>query len=170
LRKLKIFVTLIAFFSLFNFATCKYSFKDVAPIPVEIKNFRVQPLGNKAQYINPQLSLQLTEKLKQKVINTTRLRQVNEDDADYDISGYISQYSTTTVSIQNGQSGSNRLTVGFHVVFKNRLDATKDFEADVNYNKDFDSGLSLTEAESKYTEEIVKNLTDLIFNKIFSNW
>ncbi len=170
MKRIKTITSLLACFSLFNFATCKYSFKDVAPIPVEIKNFRVQPLGNKAQYINPQLSLQLTEKLRQKVINTTRLRQVNEDDADYDISGYISQYSTTTVSIQNGQSGSNRLTVGFHVVFKNRLDATKDFESDVTYNKDFDSGLSLTDAESKYTEEIVKNLTDLIFNKIFSNW
>jgi Lipopolysaccharide-assembly len=170
LKRIQIFIILAASLCIFNYASCKYSFKDVSPIPVEVKNFRVQPLGNKAQYVNPQLSAQLTDKLRQKIINTTRLRQINEDDADYDISGYISDYTTTTVSIQNGQSGSNRLTVSFHLIFKNKLDNTKDFEADVSYNKDFESGLSLTDAENKFGNEIQRNLTDLIFNKIFSNW
>jgi hypothetical protein len=170
LGKLKIFVALIICFSSFNFATCKYSFKDVAPIPIEVKNFRVQQLSNKAQYINPQLSPQVTEKLRQKIINTTRLRNVNEDDAHYDISGYISQYSTSTVNIQDGQSGTNRLTVGFHLVFKNSLDKTKDFEADVTRNEDFAAGKSLAEAENEINDRLVRNLVDEIFNKIFSNW
>jgi outer membrane lipopolysaccharide assembly protein LptE/RlpB len=170
LRKIKIFVTLLICFSLFNFATCKYSFKDVAPIPIEIKNFRVQQLGNKAQYTNAQLSPQLTEKLRQKIINTTRLRNTNEDDAHYDISGYVSQYSTTTVNIQEGQAGTNRLTVGFHLVFKNSLDKTKDFEADVSRNEDFSASKSLSEAENEINDRLVKNLVDEIFNKIFSNW
>jgi hypothetical protein len=170
LKKIKLFIILIACLSLFNFATCKYSFKDVAPIPIEVKNFRVQQLGNKAQYINPQLSPQVTEKLKQKIINTTRLRQVNDDDAHYDISGYISQYSTSTVNIQDGQSGTNRLTVGFHLIFKNSLDKTKDFEADVSRNEDFAASKSLSEAENEINDRLVKNLVDEIFNKIFSNW
>jgi hypothetical protein len=170
LRKLKIFVILIISYLLFSFATCKYSLKDISPIPVEVKNFRVQQLSNKAQYVNPQLSPQLTEKLRQKIINTTRLRQTNDDDAHYDISGYISQYSTSTVSIQNNQSGTNRLAITFHLIFKSNLDKTKDFEADVTFNKDFEASLSLSDAENKFTEEIVRNLADLIFNKIFSNW
>jgi hypothetical protein len=170
LKKIKTIITLLACFSLFNFATCKYSFKDVAPIPIEIKNFRVQQLGNKAQYINPQLSPSLTEKLKQKIINTTRLRQINDDDADYDISGYISQYSTTTVNITNGESGTNRLTVGFHLIFKNNKDDKKNFEADVSRNEDFSATKSLSEAENDLNDRLVKNLTDEIFNKIFSNW
>ncbi len=170
MRKKKVNVILILSFFLFNHATCKYSFKDVAPIPIEIKNFRVQQLGNKAQYINPQLSPNLTEKLKQKIINTTRLRQINDDDADYDISGYISQYSTATVNITNGESGTNRLTVGFHLIFKNNKDDKKNFEADVSRNEDFAATKSLQEAENEITERLVKNLADEIFNKIFSNW
>jgi phosphoglycerate-specific signal transduction histidine kinase len=142
----------------------------VAPIPIEIKNFRVQQLGNKAQYTNAQLSPQLTEKLRQKIINTTRLRNTNEDDAHYDISGYVSQYSTTTVTIQEGQAGTNRLTVGFHLVFKCSLDPTKDFEADVSRNEDFAASKSLSEAENEINDRLVKNLVDEIFNKIFSNW
>jgi hypothetical protein len=170
LRKIKIFLALLGCFSLFNFATCNYSFKDVAPIPIEVKNFRVQQLGNKAQYTNPQLSPQLTEKLRQKIINTTRLRNTNEDDAHYDISGYVSQYSTSTVNIQEGQAATNRLTVGFHLVFKNSLDKTKDFEADVSRNEDFAGSKSLSEAENEINDRLVKNLVDEIFNKIFSNW
>jgi outer membrane lipopolysaccharide assembly protein LptE/RlpB len=169
LRKIKIYITLATICLLFNFATCKYSFKDVSPIPIEIKNFRVQQLSNKANYINPQLSPNLTERLKQKIINTTRLRQVN-DDADYDISGYVSQYNTSTVNIQNGESGTNRLTVTFHLVFKNTQDDKKNFEADVSRNEDFPASKSLAEAEAEITERLVKNLVDEIFNKIFSNW
>ena len=130
MKKIQKLILLIICFSLFNFATCRYSFKDVS-IPTEIKNFRVQQLTNKAQYINPQLAPNLTEKLKQKIINTTRLRSINEDDAHYDITGYISQYNTSTVNITNGESGTNRLTVTFHLVFKNTLDDKKNFEADV---------------------------------------
>jgi Lipopolysaccharide-assembly len=169
LRKLKLFINLIACFLLFNNATCRYSFKDVS-IPTEIKNFRVQQLTNKAQYINPQLAPNLTEKLKQKIINTTRLRSVNEDDAHYDITGYVSQYNTTTVNITNGESGTNRLTVTFHLIFKNTLDDKKNFEADVSRNEDFAATKSLSEAEAELTERLIKNLADEIFNKIFSNW
>jgi Lipopolysaccharide-assembly len=154
---------------LFTFATCRYSTKDVS-IPTEVKNFRVQPLTNKAAYINPILAQQLTEKLRQKIINTTRLRQTNNDDAHYDISGYISQYDVTTVNISGNEASTNRLTVGFHLVFKNSLDNTKDFEADVSRNEDFASSLSLNEAENSLSEKLIRNLSEEIFNKIFSNW
>ncbi len=86
------------FFTL-SFATCKYSTKDVSPIPPEVKTFRVNYFENKARYVNPQLTPAITEKLKQKIIGQTRLRQTNNDDAHYDISGYLSDYSETTTGI-----------------------------------------------------------------------
>jgi len=154
----------------FTFATCKYSFKDTSPIPEEVKTFRVNYLENKAQYVNSQLSQQLTEKLKQKIINTTRLRQTNDDDAHYDIGGYVSQYYTSTVSIAANNASGNRLTVGFHLVFRNTLDEKKNFETDLVRTFDFPATQSLSEAESTLTTDIVRNIVDEIFNKIFSNW
>lgn len=151
-------------------ATCKYSFKDTSPIPTEVKTFRVNYFENKAQYVNTRLSPQLTEKLKQKIINTTRLRQTNNDDAHYDISGYVSQYSTSTIGINNNTAGGNRLTVGFHLIFRNTLDDSKNIETDINRTFDFPASQSLTQAEAGLNDEIVKNITDEIFNKIFSNW
>lgn len=154
----------------FNFSTCKYGFKDTAPLPAEVKTFRVNYLENRAQYVNTQLSPQLTEKLKQKVINTTRLKQTNNDDAHYDISGFVSQYYTSTISITGNNSSGNRLTVGFHLVFVNTLDDTKNFEADLTRTFDFDAQSSLADAERRLNDEIVKQVVDEIFNKIFSNW
>lgn len=150
--------------------TCKYGFKDTAPIPEEIKTFRVNYLTNKAQYVNPQLSPQLTEKLKQKIINTTRLRQTNSDDAHYDISGYVSQYYTSTTGISGNNASTNRLNISFHLVFKNSLDEKKNFETDVSTNIDYLATLSLSQAEAANNTKIISNIIDAIFNKIFSNW
>jgi outer membrane lipopolysaccharide assembly protein LptE/RlpB len=160
----------ISLMVVFSFSTCKYGFRDSSPIPAEIKTFRVNYLENKAQYVNTQLSPQLTERLKSKILNTTRLRQTNDDDAHYDISGYVSQYYTSTISISGNNASGNRLTVGFHLIFKNQLDETKNFEADLTRTFDFPATQSLTEAENALNPDIVKNLVDEIFNKIFSNW
>lgn len=154
----------------FNFATCKYGFKDAAPIPVEVKTFRVNYFENKADYKNPQLTPQITEKLKQKIISTTRLRQTNDDEAHYDISGFVSAYYTSTTGITNNNSSLNRLTATFHLIFKNTLDEKKNFEGDVTYSVDFKANLTLSQVEQTRGDEISKNLTDAIFNKIFSNW
>jgi hypothetical protein len=151
-------------------ATCKYSTRDTAPIPPEIKNFRVNYFENKARYVNPQLTPAITEAVKQKIIGQTRLTQTNNDDANYDISGYLSDYSVTTTGISGQTASTDRLNVTFHLIFKDALDNTKNFEADISSNYDFSAQLTLEQAESSLTPQIVKNVTDGIFNKIFSNW
>ncbi len=99
------YAILSCFISLtFNYATCKYSTKDTSPIPPEITTFRVNYLENKARYVNPAITPQVTEKLKQKIIGQTRLRQTNSDDAHYDIGGYLTDYSVTT-TVCNGSNG-----------------------------------------------------------------
>lgn len=153
----------------FSFATCKYSTKDTAPIPAEVKTFRVNYFENKARYINPQISPQLTERVRQKILGQTRLKQ-GGDDAHYQISGYLSDYSVTTTGISNQAASINRLNVSFHVVFKNTLDQTKDIETDISRSYDFDAQLSLQQAETQLLDNILRDLTDDIFNKIFSNW
>jgi outer membrane lipopolysaccharide assembly protein LptE/RlpB len=139
----------------FSFATCKYSLKDTSPIPPDVKTFRVNYLENKARYVNPQLSPTVTEKLKQKIVGQTRLRQINGDEAHYDISGYISDYSVTTTGITNQNASTNRLNVSFHLIFKNTLDQKKDFEADITNNYDFDAHKNLYSRLKQKTERLL---------------
>lgn len=146
-----------------------YSFKDVS-IPPEVKTIRIQYIENRARYVNPQLSPQLTDRLRTKINNQTRLTPVQSEDSHYDVGGFVSDYSVTTAGISNQQAATNRLTVTIHLVFQNRLDQTKNFEADVSRNFDFSASLSLNQAEAQLGETIVRNMTDEIFNRIFSNW
>jgi hypothetical protein len=169
LKNIKIIIGLLIV-QVFCFATCKYSFKDTSPIPTEIKNFRVQQVVNKADYVNPTFAVQLTEAIRVKVLSNTRLKQTNEEDADYDISAYLTQYAVTTVGITNGQEGQNRLAATLHLVFKNSKDSKKDFETDLTRNQDFPASQSLSQAEQRIVGLLIKDLTDDVFNKIFSNW
>src|SRR5882724_8223201 len=149
----------------FSYSTCKYGFKNIGAIPPEVKTFRVNYLTNKAQYVNPQLSPQLTEKLKSKIIGNTRLHQTNSDDAHYDISGSVTQYYTSTTGISGSNASTNRLNISFHLVFKDNLDEKKNFEADVSTYIDFPATQSLSQAESSNASKIVGNIVDEIFNK-----
>ncbi len=149
---------------------CKiYRFRDVNIDP-DIKTVKVNYIVNKARYKNPQLSPQLSEKLRQKINNQTSLTQVQGDDANIEISGFVSDYSVTTSGVSNQQAASNRLNVSVHIQYKNRLDEKKSREEVVSRNFDFSSSLSLDQAEQQLNSTIIQNMTDEIFNRIFSNW
>jgi hypothetical protein len=64
------------------------------------------------------------------------------------------------------------LNVTFHLIFKNTVDPdpAKSFDADLTTNYDFKASETLQQAESDQMDKILKNVTDAIFNKIFSNW
>lgn len=145
-----------------------YSFKDVS-IPPEVKTIKIGYFENKARYIDPQLSPRLTERFRQKITGQTRLTTTNSDDAHYQVSGYISENNITTAGISSQQAATNRLTIGVHITFRNTLDG-KTEEFDVSRNFDFSANLTRQQAEAQLGEEILKNLTDEIFNKIFSKW
>lgn len=169
MRRAYYFFLLITIYLTGTFATCKYSTKDTSPIPPEVKTFRVNYLENKARYVNPMITPQLRDKLQQKIIGQTRLRQTNSDDAHYDISGYLSDYSVTTTGISGQNASTDRLNVSFHLDFKNTL-TQKVTSADINRNYDFNAQYSLQQAEAVLLNDIIKNMVDDIFNKIFSNW
>ena len=152
------------------FGCLGYKFSQVS-IPPEIKTIRVQLLENKARYINPQLSPQLTERLRQKINSQTKLTQVNNENADYDISGYISAYDVSTSGISNQQVATNRLTVSVNVVVLDRKTANKEPKnITASRSFDFSATLTLPQAEQRLQDDIIRNLTDEIFNKIFSDW
>jgi hypothetical protein len=152
------------------FSSCGiYSFKD-AVIPENVKTIKIGFIENKARYVNPQLAPLLTDKLQQKIISQTKLTRTNSDDAHYQIYATITNYDPSqTVGVSERQASTNRLTVTVHVVLKKTLD-NKEQEFDVSRNFDFSANLSLSQAEAQLMEDIVRNISDDIFNQIFSNW
>jgi hypothetical protein len=139
-------------------------------IPDDVKTVKIGFIDNRARYVNPQLAPMLTDKILQKIIGQTKLTRTNSDDAHYQIFATITNYDPTqTVGVSEQQATTNRLTVTVHVVLKKTLD-NKEQEFDVSRNFDFSANLTLNQAEGQLMEDIVRNITDDIFNQIFSNW
>jgi hypothetical protein len=171
-RNIRQIIGLLVIF-LFISACGVYSFKDVS-IPPEVKSIHIGFIENRARYVDPQLSPQLTDKLKQKISSQTKLTQIQTEDADYDVSAYVSAYDITTAGVSNQAASINRLTVSVHLALKNRLNeqklGTPDFETDISRNFDFPATQSFTDAEVSLLPQIVQQLTDDMFNRLFSNW
>ena len=148
-----------------------YSFKDVSIDYSKYKTIKIGFIENKARYINPQLSTKLTDKVQQKITNQTKLTRTNNDDANLILTGYVSNYDPAlTVGISNGQTNVNRLTVTVHISLKYTAD-NKTQEYDVTKNYDFDANKSLQDVEASLLDSrIVPEISDEIFNKLFSNW
>jgi hypothetical protein len=146
-----------------------YKFND-AVIPSNVKTVKIGFIENRARYINPQLSPKLTDKLQSKITGQTKLTRTNNDDADYVISGAITNYDPSqTVGVSAQQASTNRLTVSVHIVLRKTLE-NKVEEFDVSRSFDFSANLTLQQAEGQLLDEVIRNLTDEIFNRIFNNW
>ena len=145
-----------------------YKFKDVS-IPTDVKTIKVNYIENRAQYVNPQLSPKLSDKLRQKIVSQTRLSQTNNDNADWEVSGSIQSYLVSTSGISGQQETTNRLTVTVHItLLKRKLEKTEEY--DVNHSFEFSASKSLQQAETELNDEMIRTLTDDIFNRLFSQW
>jgi hypothetical protein len=145
-----------------------YKFNDVSVDP-KLKTINIHYIDNRAPYVNPQLSPNLTERVRQKIINQTRLSLTNSSDAHLDVTGEIRDYSLSTTGISDKQEVTNRLTVSVHIIVNDQLNNKKQ-EYDISRNFEFSASLSLQQAENQLLDEMVRNLTDDIFNRMFSNW
>ncbi|HEY0356220.1 MAG TPA: LPS assembly lipoprotein LptE [Flavisolibacter sp.] len=165
------YLLLLFFVMNIAFVGC-YGFKDIN-LDANVKTVRVDLIENRAQYRNPQVAPNLTDRLKQKITNQTRLTQTNNENAHWYITGEIRDYSVSTSGISTtdgrSQTSVNRLTVSVHIV---KLDNIKGetTEFDVTRQFDFGANQSLQTAEAQLLDEMIRNLTDEIFNKLFSNW
>lgn len=167
-KKISFIILLLAAAFINNSCKVHYGFRDVS-IPPEITSVKVNFIENRASYINPQLSPQLTDKLRQKIVSQTRLKQTNGDNADWEISGTITDYSFSTSGISNGQTSTNRINVAVRITLNDQKKGENQ-EYNVTRSFDFPASQSLTQAESSKLPEIIRGLADDIFNQIFSNW
>lgn len=153
----------------FSESSCNvYRFRDVS-IPDSIRTVRVNFIENRARLINPQLSQRLTERLRQKIVGQTRLTQTNNDNVDWEVGGFVTDYSLSTSAISGQREAANRLTVSVHITLVDHK-ADKTQEYDVSRSFEFSATQSLQQAEAALGDEMIRTLTDEIFNKLFSNW
>jgi hypothetical protein len=172
-KKIFFFISLVSALCMILFlnsqCSMKYSLRD-SYIPDTIRTVKVNYIENKARYVNPQLGQKLTEKLRQKIVGQTHLTQTNSDNADWEITGFISDYSVSTSGISQQQASTNRLNVSVSVTLFDRKRNVQNDPKTATHSFDFPANLTLQAAEARLLDEIVRNMTDEIFNQVFSGW
>lgn len=150
---------------------CKVSYSFTgASIDPESKTIAIKEFNNRASLVNPALSPATTEALKDRFLAQTSLDLVNGD-ADLVFEGTITSYAISTQAVQpNETAASNRFTVKVKVKFTNKQVPDYDYETTFSAFRDFPASEDFTGLEDGMVEEILKDITEDIFNKAVVNW
>ena len=147
-----------------------YSFTGTSIQP-DVKTVTINYFEYKALKVNPSLSNQITEALKDKFTKLTKLELVDMD-GDLEIMGEVTGYDVKATAITaNEQAAQNRLTVNVKISFINRKYPEDNFEnKSFSAYADFDAMQTLDAVESSLCEEIVEQLCEDMFNATVANW
>lgn len=146
-----------------------YSFSGTSIAP-DVHSIAVHTIENRAMRVNPMLSNNLTEELKEKYRRMTKLRLLNED-ADLEVEGSITSYESTSIAVTAQEvAAQNRLTITVKIIFTNHKYPKENFERNFVAFEDYPSTSSLDAVEGRLVEEIVDKLTEQIFNETVANW
>jgi len=161
--------TLIALLSILMSSCGIYNFRG-ANIPEDVKTFSVGFFSNEASYVNPSLSVDLTEKLKTKFQTETTLN-LKSDDGDYQISGVIKRYEITPAAL-NAQTGAaqTQFTITVNVDFVCPKHSEKDFSKDFTSSITFDASREFSSVESALSAELTEIIVQQIFAAIALDW
>jgi hypothetical protein len=146
-----------------------YSFSGTSIAP-DVTSITVYNIENQAMRINPLLSNNLTEGLKDKYRRMTKLNLTN-DEGDLLVEGVITSYETSSIAVTAQEVASqNRLSVTVRITFTNKKYPNEDFEKSFAAFEDFPSTTSLDAVEASLVESIIEKLTEQIFNETVANW
>jgi hypothetical protein len=171
MKRIYALILLTAVLSTTIFTACKVSYSFTgASIAPNVKTFSVYYFPNRARLVNPNLSQQFTDGLQEKLIKQTSLNQISES-GDLEFSGQITDYDVKPMNIGEGDlAAQNRLTITIKLKFVNNKDHEQDWDKSFTAYEDFDSNQSLSAIEDSLVPEIIKKLTDDIFNASIANW
>ena len=150
--------------------TVKYDFKGGIKIDPRVKTFSVQYFDNRAPRIEPTLSQRMTTALKDYIESNTNLKLVTTY-GDADFTGVITNYSIQAAAITAGDvAAQTRFTIAVKVTYSNIYDEEGSYEETFTKSLDFDSSTDISAVESEYSDDMIDEIVELIFNKAFINW
>ncbi|MDR3093914.1 MAG: LPS assembly lipoprotein LptE [Bacteroidales bacterium] len=134
------------------------------------KTCQVNYIENRAEIVNPRLSLLMTEGLKDKIQANSSLNLVNSN-ADVLFEGEITGYNVQPQSVTAaGMAAKDRLTVTVKIKFTNEVKPENSFEKSFSRFYEYTTGTGFSSIENTAVDEILVELMDDIFNAAFSSW
>lgn len=146
-----------------------YSFSGTSIQP-DVNSITINLFEYRAMRVNPSLSNDLTEAIRNQFRRMTRLEQV-EMDGDMELSGEITGYDVTAAAVTADEvAARNKLTVTVKVTFTDKKHPEEDFDKSFSSYAEYDSSSTLDAVESSLCAEIIEKLVEDIFNAAVAQW
>lgn len=158
---------------------CFYSFTGASVAP-DVKTISIEQFVNVAPLVQPVLANQLTERVRDKFLQQSRLR-LRPADGDLQLSGAITSYAVSPAAITaqvqgvQGLAGAeraalNRLTISVNVKFVNTKYPDQSWEKSFSNFSDFNATVNLAQVELGLIDDINEKIAQDILNKALGNW
>jgi len=130
----------------------------------------VADFPNNAAMVNPTLSNNLTEGIRDLYQRQTRL-QVLRKGGDLELEGEITGYDITQGGIgTDSYATESKLTVTVMVHFTNNINPEESFDKAFSAFQTFDASRLLTDVQDELCETIIKEISENIYNETVAKW
>lgn len=147
-----------------------YKFNGASIDYTKIKTIQIAEFPIRSAYVWGPMGPMFNNAMKDIFARNTRLQQVKRN-GDMKIEGEITQYQQRNKSVSSeGYSAQTELSMTIMVRFTNNKNHNEDFERQFTANATYDTTQSLNSVQEKLVEQMIKDLTEQVFNATVANW
>lgn len=153
-------------------AACSVSYKfNGASIDyTKTKTIQIADFPIRSSYVWGPMASIFNNKLKDLYADNTRLVQVKRN-GDLKIEGEITQYNQRNKAVTSeGSSAQTELSMTVNVRFTNNVNHKEDFEKQFSATATYENTQTLSAVQEELVTQMVKTITDQIFNATVANW
>ena len=147
-----------------------YKFNGASIDYTKTKTIQIADFPIRSSYVWGPMGPMFNNQLKDEFASHTKLSQVKRN-GDLKIEGEITQYSQRNKSVSaDGSSAQTELSITVNVRFNNNANHNEDFERQFTASKSYETTQSLASVQEELVTQMIKDLTEQIFNATVANW
>lgn len=148
----------------------QYKFNGASIDYTKVKTIQIADFPVRSTYVWGPMGSMFNNQLKDIYANHTRLQQVKRN-GDLRIEGEIISYQQRNKSVSSeGYSAQTELSMTVNVRFTNRTNTKENFERQFTATATYDTKQSLNAVQERLVQEMIKDITEQIFNATVANW
>ena len=147
-----------------------YKFNGASIDYTKTKTIQIADFPIRSSYVWGPMASIFNNLLRDQYANHTKLIQVKRN-GDLRLDGEITRYEQRNKSVSaEGYSAQTELTMTVNVRFTNNTNHAEDFEKQFSSSASYETTVSLTSVQEELVTQMVKDITDQIFNATVANW
>lgn len=155
---------------LLSACTISYRFNGASIDYTTTKTIQIDNFPIRSAYVWGPMQSIFQNRLTDIFANQTKLRQVKKN-GDLQLAGEIVAFDQYNKGISSdGYSSLVQLKMTVNVRFINNKKHTEDFERQFTATSEYDASQQLTAVQEELVTQMVKDITDQIFNATVANW